>query len=125
MKYQKEPSQAQNESMLQALRCAMQHGNNFFVMADLNNNALTAGSSRMPLVEFMVNCMMADSETAELLLNAVMNFISNKILQDVCGNCDKSENCHKKQNHCDPENLFGDIKSQLEVAMKLMKFGKN
>ena len=125
MRYQKEPSQAQIESMLQALRCAMQHGNSFFVMADLNNNALTAGSSRMSLVEFMVNCMMADGETAELLLNAVMNYISNTILQDVCGKCDKSEVCGKKQSSCDPENLFGDIKSQLEVAMKLMKFGKN
>ena len=94
-------------------------------MADLDSCALNAGSGKMKLLEFMVNCMMANKETAEFLINVVMNYISNRVLQDVCGNCDKSAACKKKEANCDPENLFDDIKTQLEMALKLTKAGMN
>jgi hypothetical protein len=125
MKYQKAPSEAQIETLLQLLRIAMKNGNDFFVMADLETAALNAGSGKMDLLEFMVSCMLANGETAELLVNVVMNFLSNKILQDVCGNCNKSDSCQKKEANCDPEHLFADIKTQVEMALKLTKIGKN
>lgn len=125
MKYESHFEPGQIEMLTNALRCAMQSNRPLFVMMDLGENAISVGSGKKSLVEFVVNCMMSSPETADLLINVVMNYISNRILQDVCGNCDKSEACGKKQSSCDPENLYGDIKSQLEVAMKLMKIGKN
>lgn len=125
MKYQKEPTADQIKTLLDALRFAMKNGNDFMVIADLGENGVSAGSGRMSLVEFLVNCMMANGETAELFINVVMNFLSNKILQDVCGNCDKSEACRKKQSSCDPENLYSDIQAQLELALKRTKSSMN
>ena len=95
------------------------------VMADIGPQALSAGSGRLSLVEFMVTCMIADQQTAELLINVVMNFISNKILNDMCGKCDKEDTCEKRENNCDPETLYSDIKAQLELALKLTKSGMN
>ncbi len=94
-------------------------------MLDLGPNALSVGSGKTQLIEFLVNCMMSSQETADVFLNAVMNYISNRILQDVCDGCDKSKTCEKKESNCDPENLYDEIKSQLEMAMKLTKVGKN
>lgn len=125
MRYQKEPTAAQTESMMQALRFAMKNGNEFMIMADIGPNALTAGSGRLSLVEFMVKCMIADQQTAELFINVVMNFMSNKILNELCGNCDKADICEKRENNCDPETLYSDIQAQLELALKLTKSGMN
>ncbi len=125
MKYQKAPSDAQINSLLQALRIAMKNKNEFFVMADLNPHALTAGSAKLDLLAFMVKCMSANDEIAELLINVVTNFIANKILNDLCSHCDKADSCEKQKTKCNPENLYSDITSHLEAAIKLTKPGLN
>ena len=106
MRYQKEPSDAQIEALLQALRVAMKNKNQFFVMADLKPHALSAGSSKIDLIEFMVRCMAANEEVSEFLINVVMNYMANKILNDLCGQCEKIDSCHKKANHPDQRQLL-------------------
>ena len=125
MRYQKNPTEAQIEDLIKALRFALKNGNEFLVIADLGHHAFNAGSGKLSLVEFIVRCMMADGRTAELFINVVMNYMSNRIMQDLCDKCDKASSCKEREDHCDPENLYSDLKAQLELALKLTKSGMN
>lgn len=125
MRYQKEPSKEQTETLLDALRYALESGNEFMVIADLGEAAIHAGSGRESLLEFVVSCMMANDETAQLILNCAMNFMANKIMHDVCDKCEKAEACGKKQKMCDPEEVFNLIKTDLEKALNFTKSGLN
>ena len=125
MKFQEKPSKEQSETLLEALRYALESGNEFMVIADLGETALHAGSGKESLLEFVVGCMMSNDETAQLIMNCAMNFIANKIMQDVCGKCEKAETCTKKKKMCNPEEVFDMIKTDLAEAIKLTKSGLN
>ena len=125
MKYQKNPSKEQSETLLEALRYALESGNEFMVIADLGESAVHAGSGHESLLEFVVSCMMANEETAQLILNCAMNFMANKIMHDVCDKCEKAETCGKKKKMCNPEEVFDMIKNDLQEAIKLTKSGLN
>lgn len=125
MRFQENPSKEQSETLLEALKYALESGNEFMVIADLGETALHAGSGKESLLEFVVNCMMSNEETAQLIMNCAMNFLSNKIMQDVCANCEKAEACRKKDKACDPEEVFNMIKTDLAAAIKLTKSGLN
>ena len=125
MRFQENPSKEQSETLLEALRYALESGNEFMVIADLGETAVHAGSGRESLLEFVVGCMMANEETAQLIMNCAMNFMANKILNDVCGNCEKAEACKKKDKACNPEEVFNIIKTDIEKVLKMTKAGLN
>ena len=86
--------------ILQELRKALEDGRAFLVMAEMPGNAIAAGSGRKKLVPFMVSCMKANEYTADLIMNAALNFIRTKIEDEICKDCDKIDECTKIAEMC-------------------------
>lgn len=123
MEYKLNPNAAQKTELLKALKAVLDKGNDFAIMLDLDTHALMAGSDRMRLVEFLATCMLVDEDTAQLLMNAVLNYILNKLNVEGCDSCPAREGCDgvkkAKQRECGDEALVHTLKkllSQMRVA---------
>jgi hypothetical protein len=121
----KRPNANEVDLILNELRKALEAGRAFLVMAEMPGNAMAAGSGRKKLVPFMVGCMMANEYTADLIMNAAMNFIREKIEDEVCNDCDKINECTKIAEMCATAVKDLGLKKEFPLFEKMQKPCKN
>ena len=121
----KTPSKQDIDLIVYSLRKAIESGHQFMVIADLGGNALTAGSTHKKLIPFLVGCMMANNETADLVMNAAVNFIRAKIEDGLCKDCPGKGECKRLEDLCDEAKNQPTFKKELDLLESLLQPGKN
>jgi hypothetical protein len=121
----KKPSKKEIELLTNSLRTAIEADREFIVIAELKDNALSAGSGRKTLIPFLVGCMMANRETADLVMNAAVNYVRAKIEDGLCKDCPGKDDCERLEDLCDMAKTDSTLKKELELLESLMQPGKN
>lgn len=121
----KKPTKAEIDFLLKQIKEAIENGRNFFIMAEMRDNAMGAGSGRKDLIPFVVSCMMANKGTADLILNAAINYVRTKVQDELCKDCPGKKDCEKLEEICDEAKVDTSLKKELDLLQSLMKPGKN
>lgn len=125
MNTQKKVTQQEIEVLLRFLKKAIQGNLAFVVMAEGRGNAMTAGSGKKELIPFLVGCMMSNPETADLIMNTALNFIREKMSEEVCGDCEKKGECRRIKEMCDTPDLMKKMKQGIVDLENMIKSSMN
>ena len=86
---------------------------------------MTAGSGKENLLPFIVGTMMSNPQTADLIMNAALNFIREKMSDEMCSDCEKKADCKRISEVCDTPDLIKKMKEGLSDFENMIKSSKN